>query len=181
MTARSAVPASARMKSAPQAGRLIIRRFLSEDEEAAWQGLLETREALVRTLDERLLAEHQIPLGTVEALINIAHAEEGTIAVSELARLLDLSPSHTSRLVIDLERKGLVERQRNPEDSRSTRAAVTDAGRKQLLDAAPTYLSTIRELLFDHLSKREVKQLARIWTRIRESKNGNPGGESLTR
>jgi DNA-binding MarR family transcriptional regulator len=167
MSAGRAVPASSGLETAPQEARQIIRRFLSEDEEAAWHGLLETREALVRTLDERLLAEHQIPLGTVEALMHIAHAEQGSIAVSELARLLDLSPSHVSRVVIDLERKGLVERQRSPEDSRSTRAAATDAGRRQLLEAAPTYSSTIHELMFEGLSEREVRQLVRIWERIR--------------
>jgi DNA-binding MarR family transcriptional regulator len=162
-----AAPASHNLDSAAREVRQLIRRFLTEDEEAAWQGLLETREALVRTLDERLQAEHQVSLGTVDALMQIAHAEEGTIAVSELARLLDLSPSHVSRVVIDLERKGWVERQRSPNDSRSTRARATDAGRRQLLDAAPTYLSTIRELLFEGLSEREVKQLVRIWARIR--------------
>jgi DNA-binding MarR family transcriptional regulator len=168
-----AAPASASLDSAAREVRQIIRRFLSEDEEAAWQGLLETREALVRTLDERLLAEHQVSLGSVEALMHIAHAEEGTIAVSELARLLDLSPSHVSRVVIDLERKGWVERQRSPKDSRSTRARATDAGRTQLLEAAPTYLSTIRELLFEGLSEREVKQLARIWARIRAARESS--------
>jgi DNA-binding MarR family transcriptional regulator len=170
VSASGAVPASGGLETAPQEARQIIRRFLSEDEEAAWHGLLETREALVRTLDERLLAEHQIPLGTVEALMHIAHAEQGTIAVSELARLLDLSPSHVSRVVIDLERKGLVERQRSPEDSRSTRAGVTDAGRRQLLEATPTYFSTIRELIFEGLGEREVKQLVRIWERIRAAR-----------
>jgi DNA-binding MarR family transcriptional regulator len=170
MRAQGAVPASGNLDTAPQEVRQMIRRFLSEDEEAAWHGLLETREALVRTLDERLLAEHQIPLGTVEALMHIAHAEEGTIAVSELAQLLALSPSHVSRVVIDLERKGLVERQRNPNDSRSTRAEVTDAGRRQLLEATPTYFSTIRELIFEALSEREVKQLVRIWKRIRAAR-----------
>jgi DNA-binding MarR family transcriptional regulator len=170
MSPGGAVPGSGGLETAPQEARQIIRRFLSEDEEAAWQGLLETREALVRTLDERLLARHQIPLGTVEALIHIAHAEQGSIAVSELARLLDLSPSHVSRVVIDLERKGLVERQRSPEDSRSTRARVTDAGRRQLLEATPTYFSTIRELIFEGLSEREVKQLVRIWKRIRAAR-----------
>jgi DNA-binding MarR family transcriptional regulator len=168
-----AAPASGSVETAPREVRQIIRQFLTEDEEAAWHGLLETREALVRTLDERLLAEHQIPLGTAEALMHIAHAEQGTIAVSELARLLDLSPSHVSRVVIDLERKGLVERQRSPEDSRSTRARVTDAGRRQLLEAAPTYFSTIRELIFEGLSEREVKQLARIWARIRATRESS--------
>jgi DNA-binding MarR family transcriptional regulator len=172
MTAPGAVPASGTIETAPKEARQIVRQFLSEDEEAAWNGLLETREALVRTLDERLLAEHQISLVTVEALMHIAHAEESTIAVSELARLLDLSPSHVSRIVIDFERKGWVKRERDPKDSRSTRASATDAGRRQLLEAAPAYLSTVRELLFAGLNEREVKQLVRIFERIRKSKAG---------
>jgi DNA-binding MarR family transcriptional regulator len=170
MSGHRAVPGSGGLETAPQEARQIIRRFLSEDEEAAWRGLLETREALVRALDERLLAEQQIQLGTFEALMHIAHAKEGTIAVSELARLLDLSPSHVSRVVIDLERKGLVQRQRSPNDSRSTRAHATDAGRAKLLEAAPTYASTIHELLFEGLNEREVKQLVRIWARIRAAR-----------
>jgi DNA-binding MarR family transcriptional regulator len=164
----------------PQEARRIIRRFLSEDEEAAWHGLLETRDALIRTLDERLRAEHQIPLATVEALMHIAHAAEGTIAVSELARLMNLSPSHVSRVVIDLERKGLVERRRSPEDSRSTRAAATDAGRRQLLEATPTYSSTIHELMFEGLNEREVKQLVRIWERIRARRESGADGRGRT-
>jgi DNA-binding MarR family transcriptional regulator len=167
LSGRGAVPTSGTLETAPKEARRIVRDFLSEDEEAAWDGLLTTREALVRALDERLLAEQQIQLGTFEALMHIAHAEGGTIAVSELARLLDLSPSHVSRVVIDLERKGLVERHRSSEDSRSTRAGATDAGLRQLRDAAPTYLRTIRELMFERLRTRDVKQLVRIWDRIR--------------
>jgi DNA-binding MarR family transcriptional regulator len=172
------VPAATfRHRLARRPARQIIRRFLSEDEEAAWQGLLETGQTLVRTLDERLLAEHQISLGTAEALMHIAHAEEGTLAVSELAGLLDLSPSHVSRVVIDLERKGWVERGRSARDSRSTRVALTDAGRRQLLEAAPTYLSTIRELLFEGLNEREVKQLVRIWGRLRAARESAKGDQ----
>jgi DNA-binding MarR family transcriptional regulator len=170
MSARGAAPASGTLETAPKEARQLVRDFLSEDEEKAWHGLLETHQALVRALDERLLAKHKMPLSTFEALLHIAHAEEGTVAVSELAGLLDLSPSHVSRVVIDLERKGLVERMRSPDDSRSTRAAITEAGQMQLREAAPIYLSTIRELMFEGLNQREVKQLVRIWERIRASR-----------
>ena len=152
--------------TAPEEGRALIRAFLTEEEERAWTGLLETHEALVRELDSRLLAEHNMPVSTFEALMHIAHAEEGTIAISELAERIRLSPSHVSRLVIDLERQGLVERQRSPTDSRSTRAALTETGRTQLRGAASTYLSTIRAVLFDGLGERDVKHLVRIWKRI---------------
>jgi DNA-binding MarR family transcriptional regulator len=152
--------------AAPEEGRELIRAFLSEQEERAWTGLVDTHEALVRELDARLLAEHNMPLSTFEALMQIAHAGGGTITISALAERVRLSPSHVSRLVIDLERRGFVERQRSTADSRSTRAAITEAGRKQLQEAGGTYLSTIRALLLDPLSEREVKQLVRTWERI---------------
>ncbi len=152
--------------TAPDEGRALIRAFLSEEEERAWAGLVDAHEALVRELDARLLAEHNMPLGSFEALMHVAHAEEGTISISELAEQIRLSPSHVSRLVIDLERQGFVERQRSATDSRSTRATITEGGRKRLQEAGATYLSTIRALLLDPLGEREVKQLGRIWERI---------------
>lgn len=162
-------PTGELMSTAPDEARALIRAFLSEEEERAWTGLADTHEALVRALDASLLAEHNLPLSTFEALLQIAHADEGTIAISELARRIRLSPSHVSRIAIDLERQGFVERERSSADSRSTRATITDGGRKQLREAGRTYLSTIRGLLLDPLGEREVKQLVRIWEQIRAS------------
>jgi DNA-binding MarR family transcriptional regulator len=145
-----------------------MRAFLSEDEERAWSGLVEAHDSLARALDARLLADHRLPLRTLEALIEIAHAESGSMSVSELAERIRLSPSRTSRLAIELERQGLVERERDSADTRSTRVAATQAGRDRLLEAAPTYLSTIRAQLFEGLGERDVKQLARLLGRIQE-------------
>ena len=149
----------------------MVRAFLSEDEERAWLSLLETHAALIRALDARLLAEHNTPLGSVEALIRIAHAEHGSLSISELADRIRLSPSQTSRLAIALEREGLVERQRDAADSRSTRVAATKAGRERLLEAAPAYFSTIRAHLFEGLGDRDIKQLARILGRAQAARS----------
>jgi DNA-binding MarR family transcriptional regulator len=62
---------------------------------------------------------------------------------------------------------GPTERQRDAADSRSTRVVATEDGRDRLLLAAPGYFSTIRAHLFDGLSERDVKQLARILGRMR--------------
>jgi DNA-binding MarR family transcriptional regulator len=148
--------------TAPEEARTVVRAFLSEEEERAWRGLLETHAALVTALDTRLLTEHNMPLGSIEALIQIAHAEHGSLRVSELAERIGLSPSRTSRLAMELEREGLVERRRDSADSRSTRVAATEAGRERLLEAAPAYFSTIRAHLFEGLGERDVKQLVRI-------------------
>jgi DNA-binding MarR family transcriptional regulator len=153
-------------RSGPEEARALVRAFLSKDEERAWHALVEASESLAREIDKRLLTEHRMPLSTVEALIEIAHAPDGSISVSDLAERLRLSPSRTSRLAIGLESDGLVERQRDAADSRSTRVAATVAGRRRLADAAPVYLSTIREQLFARLTERDVKQLARILERV---------------
>jgi DNA-binding MarR family transcriptional regulator len=157
-------------ETAPEEARTLVRAFLSEDEERAWLGLLETHSALVNALEARLRAEHNEPLGALEALIEIAHADEGSLSVSNLAERIGLSQSRTSRLAIELEREGLVERQRDAADSRSTRIVVTKAGRDLLLKAAPAYFATIREHLFEGLSERDVKQLARILGRTRRAR-----------
>jgi DNA-binding MarR family transcriptional regulator len=144
----------------------MARAFLTEEEERLWYGLMKTFDALLGALDARMLAEHNMPLSAFEALMHITHAEGGAISISDLAKLVRLSPSQVSRIAIDLERKGLVQRQRSAADSRSTEVAVTEPGRAQLQAAAPTYLSTIRSHLFEGLGERDVKQLARILERV---------------
>ena len=150
--------------------RAMVRAFLTEEEERLWFALTETYDALLGELDARMLSEHNMPLSAFEALMHITHAEDGSISISDLAELVRLSPSQVSRLAIDLERRGLVRRQRSASDSRSTEVAVTDAGRLELQAAAPTYLSTIRSHLFESLDERDVKQLARIWRRIQDAR-----------
>jgi DNA-binding MarR family transcriptional regulator len=151
---------------APEEARAMVRAFLSDEEERIWFGLMETYDSLLRALDARMLAEHNMPLSAFEALMHITHAEEGAISIAQLALRVRLSPSQVSRIAIDLERRGLVQRQRSATDSRSTEVAITDAGRAQLQHAAPAYLSTIRTRIFEGLSERDVKQLARILARI---------------
>jgi DNA-binding MarR family transcriptional regulator len=147
-------------RTAPEEeGRALLRALLSKKEEQAWRGLVETHEALVRALDARLLAEHKLSLSAFEAPIEIAHADESTISISALAERTRLSPSRVSRLAIDLERDGLARRGRASADLRSTHVTITEAGWTRLREAAPTYLSTIRALLLDGLSEREVRQL----------------------
>ena len=121
-----------------QQARAMVRTFLTEEQERIWFGLTQTYDALLGALDARMLAEHNMPLSAFEALMHITHAEEGAISISDLAELVRLSPSQVSRIAIDLERRGLVQRHRSQNDSRSTEVAVTESGRAQLQAAAPT-------------------------------------------
>jgi DNA-binding MarR family transcriptional regulator len=159
-------PTSGTPQTLPEDARAMVRTFLSEEEEGVWLALMESYDGLLHALDNRLLSEHNLSLSTFEAIMHITHAQTGAISISELAERIRLSPSQVSRIAMELERKGLIERHRSEQDSRSTEVAITDAGRVQLQAAAPTYLKTIHARLFDPLTERDVKQLARIWQRI---------------
>src|SRR5207253_3865746 len=48
--------------------RAMVRAFLTEEQERLWYGLMETYDALLGALDARMLAGHNMPLSSFEAL-----------------------------------------------------------------------------------------------------------------
>jgi DNA-binding MarR family transcriptional regulator len=154
------------VRSAPDEGSALVRTYMSEPEQEAWLGLVETYESLVRALDAQLLAEHGVSLSAFEALLQIAHTDGGTIGVSDLANRIRLSQSRVSRLVAELENKGLVERRRSTTDARSTHAVISEAGWTRLRQAAPTYLQSVRTNFLDGLAAKDIENLRRVWKKV---------------
>jgi DNA-binding MarR family transcriptional regulator/N-acetylglutamate synthase-like GNAT family acetyltransferase len=82
--------------------------------------------ARVGALRDGLLATaHPLP----EARVLFELGRRGTIDAADLRRILDLDGGYLSRLLARLEEKGLVARERSPDDGRRQRLALTDAGR----------------------------------------------------
>jgi DNA-binding MarR family transcriptional regulator len=88
------------------------------------------RAALARTLG----------VTDIEMLALVHLAEQGDLAPSALANLLDLSSGGTTALVQRLERNGYVGRKPHPTDGRSTLIRLTDETRDRLEQAeSPPY------------------------------------------
>ena len=143
-----------------------LERISRPEERRAWIGILETHDRVVRGLDLELRRSHALTYRDIEALARLGEAPGGELSISDLAERILLSPSRVSRLVAELERAGLVDRKANPADGRSTTASITREGRDRLLEAGPTYLNTLNRLLFDHLTRKDVDELNRIWSRL---------------
>ncbi|HEX6447246.1 MAG TPA: MarR family transcriptional regulator [Streptosporangiales bacterium] len=76
---------------------------------------------------DRAVPGHAVSLAQVFALHEL---DSGTsMSQRDLAERLRLEKSTVSRLVADLERKGLVERERDPENRRLYRLRISSAGR----------------------------------------------------
>jgi DNA-binding MarR family transcriptional regulator len=129
---------------------------------------LETR--LYNTLDARLKAEHDLPLGQFEFLRFIAAS--GTTRVQDLADEFAITVGATSKAVDRLEAAGRCRRTANPEDRRSSLLAATPAGLEILAAAAPTVEAELVTLIGSVLPEQSVTELANLLSTI----SGGLGG-----
>jgi DNA-binding MarR family transcriptional regulator len=135
------------------------------DRISAWAALLRTHAAVLPKL-ERALAPTGLPLTWYDVLLVVNAAPERRLRMTELGRQAVVSRERVSRVVTELEREGLVERQANPDDKRSSYAAITAEGRKRLRAAAPHYLRAVEEHYLAHLSERELRTIASALSRV---------------
>lgn len=135
------------------------------DRVAAWAALLRVHAAVVPKL-ARALKEVGMPISWYDVLLELNSAPGRRLRMIELGNRAVLSREQVSRVVTELERAGLVERQPNPDDKRSSFAAITPTGRERLRATAPTYLAAIEEHYTRHLTDREILTLTRALGKV---------------
>lgn len=135
----------------------------------AWGALLRTHAAVVPLLDRELQDAVGLPLSWYDVLLELMHAPERRLSMSELGARVTLSRTRVSRLVDELERAGYVERQPNPSDGRSRYTALTPAGRRQFRAAAPVYTHGVHEHFIAALEPAELEAIAAGLRRVASS------------
>lgn len=126
------------------------RQVVDDERVRAWAAVLRVHAAVVPRL-ERDLAAVGMPLSWYDVLLELNSAPDRRLRMTELGARVVLSRERVSRVVDELERAGLVRRERNPDDGRSLLAVVTDEGRERLRAAAPTYLAGIQRYFGEHV------------------------------
>jgi DNA-binding MarR family transcriptional regulator len=127
---------------------------------AAWSALLRVHAALVPVLDAELQAAHQLPITWYDVLLELNAAPGRRMTMGELGAAAVVSRSRVSRVVDDLVAAGLVARAANPDDRRSAYAVISDAGRRRLRAAAPTYLAAIERHFTSRMTAGEARTVA---------------------
>ena len=131
-----------------------------DEEDRLWRSLMRLNGALPRLLDEDLVRGAGLSLSEFAILLVLSEAGASGQRMSVLAHAGRLSPSRATRVVAELERRGLVEKSRSESDARGNVAVVTAAGRKVFRSAYPIQVKRAREILFDHLTPTEVAALS---------------------
>ena len=135
---------------------------------AAWAAILRVHAAVLPRLEHELAATG-MPLSWYDVLLELNAAPDRRLRMTELGARAVLSRERVSRVVDELERAGLVRRDRNPDDGRSLLAVITDDGRARLRAAAPTYLGGIERHFGAHLADDEARTISAALFRVVEA------------
>lgn len=140
----------------------------NEAQAAAWRIYIETSIRLQTRLEQDLETTSGLSLIDYHVLLRLDGAPGQPLRMGELADQLVFSPSRLTYQVASMEKRGLVVRQRDPDDGRGTRAVLTAAGLKALQGATPHHHRAIRELWLDDLDPAELDCLAKVFARLEQ-------------
>ena len=142
------------------------------DPVSAWAGLLRTHAALLPKV-ERALIPTGLPLTWYDVLLVVNAAPARRLRMTELGEQAVVSRERVSRVVTELERAGLVVREANPDDRRSSFTVITPEGRRRLRASAPVYLKAIEEHFLSRLTDEETRVIAKALGRIASTEEGS--------
>ena len=122
----------------------------------AWSAFLRAHAVTVRRIEADIAERARLSLGWYDVLLELNAAPGRRLRMQELGERAVLSRSRVSRLVDELVDAGLVTRQPNPDDRRSSYAVVSEEGRQVLRRAAPVYLSAVRDHFVSALTPEQI-------------------------
>jgi DNA-binding MarR family transcriptional regulator len=141
-------------------------RWLDDEEQRAWRQLAAVMLQLPAALERQLQRDAGLSHFEYWVLALLSEAPERALRLRDLAAQATASLSRLSHVVTRLERRGWVVRQPCPDDARSTLAVLTDAGFATVVAAAPGHVAAVRSLVFDGLTRDEVRSLEELCAAI---------------
>lgn len=120
---------------------------------------------------------HNITLPQWRTLAQIAHDE--AVTQSTLAAAIDADPMTMSGILDRLEKRGLIARYPDPNDSRAKLARLTDEG-EALFETARSVGLAMYEFALTGVSKQDQQTVVDVLSRMRENLIGQPADQKET-
>jgi len=111
----------------------------------------------------RSLAQEDLSPSQFAVLEALYHV--GPMCLTELAHKILKTSGNLTMVVRNLEKRGLVARQRSAQDQRFVGVTITDKGRKLMARIFPLHLRRIVELM-DRLRPAQLEELARLCRKL---------------
>jgi DNA-binding MarR family transcriptional regulator len=135
---------------------------------SAWMAMIRAHSRLWDELEAQIRRDHGLTMARYDVLAHLDMAG-GRLGLTELASSIVLSPSGLFKLLDRMDASGLVRRQPDPTDARSTLAAITPKCRAILHQARHGHHELLQRTFGAALDDRDLADLARIMGRIDRS------------
>jgi DNA-binding MarR family transcriptional regulator len=152
-------------------------KWLNAREDRAWRAFMHAHHQLVMHL-HRGLQESGLSGADYEVLAVLSADDEGRMPARDLCTALGWEKSRVSHQIRRMETDGLIGREPNPDDARSTMVCLLPAGRAAIEKAAPRHVQDVRRDFVDLLTPAELETFTALNERILHHLGAR--GEGLT-
>jgi len=133
--------------------------YLSSQQDRTWSLFVGVMMWMPAELDAYLERAADLRHAEYGVLRCLSLIEDREIHMSRLAATANVTPSHLSRIVGRLEKRGLLARSADPADARKILARLTKSGAQLLTEVEPGYVAEVRARVFELLDPQQVDQL----------------------
>jgi DNA-binding MarR family transcriptional regulator len=134
---------------------------LSPAEEVLWRAVMRIVKVIPRHLDGDLIKGAGLTASEYTTIMHLSEAPNRELRMADLANSTDLSASRMTRLVDDLQSRGLVTKTASSSDARGNVARLTPRGMAKLKSAWPVHLASVRRRFFDCIDSAAVDRVAK--------------------
>lgn len=139
---------------------------LNAAEDELWRALMRIMLSLPRHLDRDLMMAVGVNSYEYVTLMSLSEAPNRELRMSDLARSTSLSASRMTRVVDQLQTRGLASKRASTQDGRGNVASLTSAGLSKVKASRWVYVSSMRALVFDHVDRATAKEASRALLEI---------------
>jgi DNA-binding MarR family transcriptional regulator len=139
--------------------------WLNPREARAWRAFIDAHHQLEVHLNRRL-QQSGLSGADYEVLALLSALDGDRIAARDLGNTLGWEKSRLSHQVRRMQKDGLLSREPNPDDARSTMVCLLPAGRAAIEKAAPGHVEDVRRNFIDLLTPAELDMLAALNERV---------------
>jgi DNA-binding MarR family transcriptional regulator len=129
---------------------------LSPTEEVLWRALMRIVKIIPRRLDADLIRGSGLTASEYTTIMHLSEAPRRELRMADLAGATGLSASRMTRLVDELQSRGLVTKTASASDARGNVAKLTPRGVAKLKAAWPVHLESVRSTFFECIDKKAV-------------------------
>jgi DNA-binding MarR family transcriptional regulator len=153
-------------------------RWLDDEEQQAWRGLVSGMAALERRLERELADRFDLTMDDYAILVLLSESPGRRLRMSQVSEAALVPKPQVTYRISRLEKRGTVRRTACEDDARGMWAELTDDGFALLHQAAKHHVTNVRELVLDQMSRDEFLALGRSMQAVYRAARGDVWAEA---